>query len=42
MGGFLGNLFFGGKYEKELKDLEQKAGQEPKNLRLRVRIGDLL
>jgi cAMP-dependent protein kinase regulator len=42
MGGFIGNLFFGGKYEKELKDLEQKAAQEPKNLRLRVRIGDLL
>ena len=40
--GFLGNLLFGGKYERELKELEQKAAQEPKNLRLRVRAGDLL
>jgi cAMP-dependent protein kinase regulator len=42
MSGFLDKLFFGGKYEKELKDLEQKAAEEPKNLHLRVRIGDLL
>ena len=42
MTGFLEGLLFGGKYEKELKDLEQKAAQDPKNLRLRVRIGDLL
>jgi cAMP-dependent protein kinase regulator len=42
MSGFLDKLFFGEKYEKELKDLEQKAAQEPKNLHLRVRIGDLL
>jgi len=42
MAGFLDSLLFGGKYEKELKDLEQKAAREPKNLRLRVRIGDLL
>jgi cAMP-dependent protein kinase regulator len=42
MAGFLDKLFFGGKYEKELKDLEQKVAQEPKNLHLRVRIGDLL
>ena len=42
MAGFLDSLLFGGKYEKELKELEQKAAQDPKNLRLRVRIGDLL
>ncbi len=40
--GFLGNLFFGGKYERELKDLEQKAAQDPKNRHLQVRRGDLL
>jgi CRP-like cAMP-binding protein len=42
MAGFLDSLLFGGKYEKELKELEQKVAQDPKNLRLRVRIGDLL
>jgi len=42
MAGFLDSLLFGSKYEKELKGLEQKAAQDPKNLRLRVRIGDLL
>ena len=41
MGGFFDNLLFGGKNEKELKDLEQKTAQDPKNLHLRVRIGDL-
>ena len=41
MAGFFDNLLFGGKYEKELKDLEQKTAQEPKNLRLKVRVGDL-
>jgi cAMP-dependent protein kinase regulator len=42
MAAFLDRLLFGGKYEKELKDLQQKVAQEPKNLRLRVRIGDVL
>jgi len=42
MAGFLDSMLFGGKYEKELKELEQKVAQDPKNLRLRVRIGDLL
>jgi cAMP-dependent protein kinase regulator len=42
MAKFLDGLLFGSKYEKELKDLEQKVAQDPKNLRLRVRIGDLL
>jgi cAMP-dependent protein kinase regulator len=42
MTAFLDRLLFGGKYEKELKDLQQKVAQEPKNLRLRVRIGDVL
>jgi CRP-like cAMP-binding protein len=42
MAGLLDGLLFGGKYEKELKELEQKAAQNPKNLRVRVRIGDLL
>ncbi len=42
MAGFLDSLLFGSKYEKELKELEQKVAQDPKNLRLRVRVGDLL
>lgn len=42
MAGFLSQLFSGGKHEKELKELRQKASQDPKNLRLRVRIGDVL
>jgi cAMP-dependent protein kinase regulator len=42
MAGFLGGLFSGGKYEQELKEVREKAAREPKNLRLRLRIGDLL
>ena len=42
MAGFLGGLFSGGKYEQELKEVQEKAAREPKNLRLRLRIGDLL
>ncbi|MGE5254702.1 MAG: cyclic nucleotide-binding domain-containing protein [Planctomycetaceae bacterium] len=42
MAAFLDRLLFGGKYEKELKDLQQKVAREPKNLRLRVRVGDVL
>ena len=42
MAGFLGGLFSGGKYELELKEVREKAAREPKNLRLRLRIGDLL
>ena len=38
----MAGLFSGGKYEKELKELQKKAAQEPKNLHLQVRIGDLL
>jgi len=42
MAAFLEGLLFGGKYGKELKDLQQKAAKEPKNIRLRIRIADLL
>ena len=42
MAGFLNSLFSGGKYEKELKDLQKKVTQEPKNFYLLVKIGDLL
>jgi cAMP-dependent protein kinase regulator len=42
MAGFLEGLFSGGKYEQELKEVQEKAAREPKNLRLRLRIGDLL
>lgn len=42
MAGFLDSLFSGGKYEKELKDLQKKVTQEPKNFYLLVKIGDLL
>ncbi len=42
MAGFLSGWIFGGKYEKELKELRQKAAKAPKNFRLQVRIGDLL
>jgi cAMP-dependent protein kinase regulator len=42
MAGFLEGLFSGGRYEQELKEVRQKAAREPKNLRLRLRIGDLL
>ena len=42
MAGFLEGLFSGGKYEQELKEVQQKVAREPKNLRLRLRIGDLL
>jgi len=38
----MARLFSGGKYEKELKELQKKASQEPKNLHIQVRIGDLL
>lgn len=41
MAGFLDSLFSGGKYEKELKDLQKKVTQEPKNFYLLVKIGDL-
>ena len=41
MAGFLSGWIFGGKYEKELKELRQKAAKAPKNFRLQVRIGDL-
>lgn len=42
MAGFLSGFLFGGKYEKELKELRQKSDQDPKNLHLRVRMADLL
>ena len=42
MAGFLERLFSGEKYEEELKEVQQKAAREPKNLRLRLRMGDLL
>jgi cAMP-dependent protein kinase regulator len=35
-------LFSGGKYEKELKDLQKKVKQEPKNFYLQVKMADLL
>jgi cAMP-dependent protein kinase regulator len=40
--GVLDGLLSGWKYEKELKELRKKSGQEPENFRLLVRIGDLL
>ncbi len=42
MAGFFDSLFSGGKYEKELKDLQKKAKHEPKNFHLQVKIADLL
>ncbi len=42
MVGFLRGKFSGGKWEKELRELQQKTADEPKNFRLRVRMGDLL
>ncbi len=36
------DLFSGGKYARELKELQQRAEKEPNNSRLSVRIGDLL
>ncbi len=42
MAGFFDGLFSGGKYEKELKDLQRKIKQEPKNFYLQVKRGDLL
>ncbi len=42
MRGFWEGLFSGGKYGKELRELQKKASQNPKNIRLQVRIGDLL
>jgi len=42
MAEFWERLFSGGKYEEELKEVREKAAREPKNLRLRLRIGDLL
>jgi cAMP-dependent protein kinase regulator len=41
MPGFLNGLFSAGKHEKELKELQQRAAQDPRNIRLQVRIGDL-
>lgn len=38
----MAGLFSGGKYEKELKELQKKAVQDQKNLHIQVRIGDLL
>ena len=38
----MAGLFFGDKYENEMKELQKKAAQDPKNLHLQVRIGDLL
>lgn len=35
-------LFSGGKYEKELRELQKKITHEPKNIYLLVRMGDLL
>ncbi len=40
--GFLGGLFSGGKYEKELHELQKRAAQNPQNVHLQVRVGDLL
>ena len=42
MARILSDLFSGGKYGKELKELQEKAARDPKNIRLQVRIGDLL
>src|SRR3972149_6899011 len=38
----MAGFFFGDKYDKEMKELQRKAVQDPKNLHLRVKIGDLL
>jgi len=38
----MAGLFFGDKYENEMKELQKKAVQDPKNLHLQVKIGDLL
>ena len=38
----MAGLFFGVKYENEMKELQKKAVQDPKNIHLQVRIGDLL
>jgi cAMP-dependent protein kinase regulator len=38
----MAGLFSGDKYEKELKELQKRAVQDPKNLHIQVRIGDLL
>lgn len=40
--GILNGLFPGRKLRRELQELQRKAEQEPKNLHLRIRIGDLL
>ena len=40
--GFLDGLMSGRKSEKELEELQKKAVQDPKNLYLQVKIGDLL
>jgi cAMP-dependent protein kinase regulator len=40
--GFLDGLFSGGRYEKEIKVLQNRISLEPQNYRLQVRIGDLL
>lgn len=42
MAGFFDRLLSGGKYARELKELQKKAASEPKNFHLQVRIGDLL
>jgi CRP-like cAMP-binding protein len=38
----MAGLFFGDKYQNEMKELQKKAAQDPKNIHLQVRIGDLL
>jgi len=38
----MARLFFADKYEKEMKELREKALQDAKNLHLQVKIGDLL
>ena len=40
--GFLDGLLSGRKSEKELKELQKKSAQDPKNLYLQVKVGDLL
>ncbi len=42
MPGFLNGLFSAGKQEKELKELQERAARDPRNIRLRVRIGDVM
>jgi len=42
MAGFWDHLFSRVKYDKELKELQQKVTHDPQKLHLRVRIGDLL